>query len=98
MVGLLAGVGGRRRRSQYNPKVTASVSVDQLLATLNAAEVGSLDAIAVKMRQVQESLSAMGQAALAESAGDALAALVRGDVPEFQRRRAYLQSKLGHLR
>jgi hypothetical protein len=78
--------------------VTGTLSVDQLLATLNAAEVGSLDAIAVKMRQVQAGLSAMGHAGLAESAGEALAALVRGDVPEFQRGRAYLQSKIGHLR
>jgi hypothetical protein len=78
--------------------VSATLSIDQLLATLNAAEVGSLDAIAAKMRQVQEGLSAMGQAGLAESAGQAVGALARGDVAEFQRGRAYLQSKIGHLR
>jgi len=78
--------------------VTETSSIDQLLATLNAAEVGSLDAIAAKMRQVQDGLSAMGQPDLAEAAAGAVAALGRGDVTEFQRGRAFLQSKIGHLR
>jgi hypothetical protein len=78
--------------------VTDTFTVDQLLATLNAAEVGSLDAIAAKMRQVQDGLRAMGQAELAERAAVAVAALGRGDVAEFQRGRAFLQSKIGHLR
>jgi hypothetical protein len=78
--------------------VTDTLSIDQLLATLNAAEVGSLDAIAARMRQVQGSLAAMGQADLAEAAGLAVAALGRGDVAEFRRGRAFLQSKIGHLR
>ncbi len=78
--------------------MTDTSSIDQLLATLNAAEVGSLDAIAAKMRQVEEGLSAMGQAVLAAAAAAAVAALGRGDVAEFRRVRAFLQSKIGHLR
>ena len=78
--------------------MTDTSSIDQLLATLNAAEVGSLDAIAAKMRQVEEGLSAMGQAVLAGAAAAAVAALGRGDVAEFRRVRAFLQSKIGHLR
>jgi hypothetical protein len=78
--------------------VTDTLSIDQLLATLNAAEVGSLDAIAAKMRLVQGGLAALGQADLAEAAGGAVAALGRGDVAEFRRGRAFLQSKVGHLR
>jgi hypothetical protein len=78
--------------------VTGTFTIDQLLATLNATELGSLDAIAARMRQVQDGLSALGQAELAETAAGAVAALGRGDVAEFRRGRAFLQSKIGHLR
>ncbi len=78
--------------------VTEATSIDVLLATLNAAEVGSLEAIADKMRQVEQGLVALGRAELAAAAGAAVAALRRGDVTEFRRGRAFLQSKIGHLR
>ena len=73
-------------------------SVDVLLATLNATEVGSLDAVAEKVRQVQQGLEALGQRELAAAAGGAVSALRRGDVAEWKRARAFLQSKIGHLR
>ncbi len=73
-------------------------SVDVLLATLNATDVGSLDAIADKMRQVQKDLESLGRAELAGAAAGALTALRRGDVAEWKRARAFLQSKIGHLR
>jgi hypothetical protein len=73
-------------------------TVDLLLATLNAAEVGSLDAIAQKMEHVQRGLESLGQAELAEAAAGATRALRRGDVTEWKRGRAFLQSKIGHLR
>jgi hypothetical protein len=47
---------------------------------------------------VQEDLESLGQAELAGAAGEALGALRRGDVAEFRRGRAFLQSKIGHLR
>lgn len=72
--------------------------IDVLLATLNAADVGSLDTIAEKMRQVQGGLESLGQAELAAAAAGAVEALRRGDVAEFRRGRAFLQSKIGHLR
>src|SRR5512134_1956521 len=72
--------------------------IDWMLATLNAADVGSLDSIAAKMRQVQEALADQGEAELAGKAKDAVTALARGDVAEFRRARAFLQSKIGHLR
>ncbi len=78
--------------------MTEVLSIDTLLATLNAADVGSLESIAAKMRQVQSGLEALGRAELAGTAGQAVAALQRGDVAEFRRGRAFLQSKLGHLR
>ena len=73
-------------------------SIDVLLATLNATDVGSLDAIAEKMQQVQRDLESRGRAELAGAAAEALVALRRGDVTEWKRARAFLQSKIGHLR
>ncbi len=73
-------------------------SIDVLLATLNATEVGSLDAVAEKVRLVQQGLESLGQAELAAAAGGAVSALRRGDVAEWKRARAFLQSKIGHLR
>jgi hypothetical protein len=72
--------------------------IDLLLATLNAADQGSLDSIADKMSQVEGELRELGEVELATRAGEALRALRRGEVAEFQRSRAFLQSKIGHLR
>ena len=73
-------------------------SIDVLLATLNATDVGSLDAIAEKVEHVQRDLESRGRADLAAAAAGALTALRRGDVTEWKRARAFLQSKIGHLR
>jgi hypothetical protein len=78
--------------------VSDAPSIDVLLATLNATELGSLDAIAEKVEQVRRDLEALGQAELAGAAGGAVSALRRGDVTEWKRARAFLQSKIGHLR
>ncbi len=72
--------------------------IDWMLAMLNAADVGSLESIGQKIRQVEEELAARGEADLAKVAADSAAALGRGDVAEFRRGRAFLQSKIGHLR
>jgi hypothetical protein len=78
--------------------VSDAPSIDALLATLNATEVGSLDAIAEKVEQVRRGLEALGQGELAGAAAGAVSALRRGDVTEWKRARAFLQSKIGHLR
>jgi hypothetical protein len=78
--------------------MSAAASVDVLLATLNATEVGSLDSIAEKVQQVQRGLESLGEVELAGAAGGAVSALRRGDVAEWKRARAFLQSKIGHLR
>jgi len=72
--------------------------IDVLLSTLNATDVGTLDSIRAKLDQVRTALLEMDQPDLAARAADTLAALVRGDVVEFKRGRAFLQSKIGHLR
>jgi len=76
----------------------ASDQVDRMLSTLNAADVGSLESIAGKLRGVEELLRSLEQDELADHAELAVAALRRGDLAEFQRGRAFLQSKIGHLR
>jgi hypothetical protein len=72
--------------------------IDVLLSTLNATDVGTLDSIRAKLEMVREELREMDQPALADRAGETLQALVRGDLAEFKRGRAFLQSKIGHLR
>jgi hypothetical protein len=72
--------------------------IDLMLATLNAADVGSLESITEKMGQVEAELRALEETELAGRVTEALAALRKGDVAEFQRARAFLQSKIGHLR
>ncbi|HVR69379.1 MAG TPA: hypothetical protein VMT87_00925 [Vicinamibacteria bacterium] len=72
--------------------------IDVLLSTLNSTDVGTLDSIAAKLHLVREELLGLEQPDLAARAGDTIAALRRGDVAEFKRGRAFLQSKIGHLR
>ena len=72
--------------------------IDVLLSTLNATDVGTLDSVQAKLEQVRAELLEMDQPELAARAADALAALARGDMAEFKRGRAFLQSKIGHLR
>jgi hypothetical protein len=78
--------------------MSAASSVDVLLATLNATELGSLEKVAEKMQQVEEQLVSLGETELAAAASAAVAALRRGDMAEWKRGRAFLQSKIGHLR
>ena len=72
--------------------------IDLLLSTLNAADVGTLESISAKLEQVRDELEHMDQPELASRAAETIRALVRGDVVEFKRGRAFLQSKIGHLR
>jgi hypothetical protein len=72
--------------------------IDVLLSTLNATEVGTLESIAAKLREVKDQLEQMEQPELAARAAEVIVALGRGDVAEFKRGKAFLQSKIGHLR
>jgi hypothetical protein len=72
--------------------------IDVLLSTLNATDVGTLESITAKLAVVRDELLALEQPELAARAGETIAALQRGDVTEFKRGRAFLQSKIGHLR
>ena len=72
--------------------------IELLLSTLNAADVGTLESISAKLEQVRDELEQLDQPELASRAAETIRALVRGDVVEFKRGRAFLQSKIGHLR
>ena len=72
--------------------------IDVLLSTLNSTDVGTLDSIQAKIEQVRAELLELEQPELAERAAETIAALAKGDVAEFRRGRAFLQSKIGHLR
>jgi hypothetical protein len=76
----------------------APADVDVILSTLNATEVGTLDSVAAKLREVQDQLERLEQPELAARAAEVILALHRGDLAEFKRGRAFLQSKVGHLR
>lgn len=75
-----------------------TTSLDRILATLNSTEVGSIDRIAERMRVAADDLRAIEQPDLAKKADESIAALGRADVAEFKRLRAFIQSKVGHLR
>ena len=77
---------------------TATARIDLLLSTLNATDIGTLESIAAKIEQVRDELEQMERPELAARAAETLLALRRGDVVEFKRGRAFLQSKIGHLR
>lgn len=87
-----------RSSGGYGAGMGPSARIDLILSTLNATEIGTLDSVAQKLRQACDLLREIEQPELATRAEQTLAALGRGDVAEFKRGRAFLQSKLGHLR
>ena len=84
--------------AHHGVELNQPTRIGVLLSTLNATDVGTLDSITTKLRQVQDELREMDQPELASRAGDAIEALARGDLAGFKRGRAFLQSKIGHLR
>jgi hypothetical protein len=91
-------LGTRYVPGRVSTMTDTAAQVDRILSTLNAADMGSLESIEGKLVQVQGELEQLGQPELASRAGEAVAALRRGDVAEFKRGRAFLQAKVGHLR
>ena len=86
------------QRGLIDSLLPMTTPLDRILATLNATEVGSLDRIAEKMALAGRELRGEGHESLAVKADEAVAALGRADVVEFKRLRAFIQSKVGHLR
>ena len=82
----------------YVGRMDIAARIDVILSTLNATDVGSLDSVVAKLENVQQELVAMDQSELAGRAGEAIAKLKQGEIAEFKRLRAFLQSRIGHLR
>ena len=98
---VLASLFGHGHYHEASPdKLTSpmTTSLDRILATLNSTEVGSIDRIVEKMRLAATDLRAIEQPELAKKAEESVEALGRADVAEFKRLRAFIQSKVGHLR
>src|SRR5262245_33580304 len=90
--------GGRRaltgaRVGRYGQAMLTPATIDLMLSTLNATDVGTLDSITSKLREVQKELENADQGELATRTAEVIGALGRGDIAEFKRGRAFLQSK-----
>ena len=75
-----------------------SMTAAQLVAYINAIQVGDLDAIRHKIGQAREACVEMSQDELAEVLGEAEAALDVADMKTYRKRLATVVAKLGHLK
>jgi len=74
------------------------MDTSQLIAFLNALNVGELDSIRGKLTQAEEACREMGQESLAEMLNDAHGALGRADLKTYRKRGETVIARLGHLR
>ncbi len=70
----------------------------QLIANLNAINIGDLDVIRGKLEQAREGCLAINQPDLAEKLQEAVDALDQADMKTYRRRVETVVSKLGHIR
>lgn len=70
----------------------------QLIASLNAINIGDLDLIRTKLQQAREACRAIDQPELADKLQEAVEALDRADLKTYRRRVETVVSKLGHIR
>ncbi len=74
------------------------MNVSQLIAHLNAIQLGDLEAVLAKLDEAGTACRALGHEDLAKRVADARTALRAGDVKGFRRNLETVVSKLGHLR
>jgi len=74
------------------------MNTTQLIAFLNAIEVGPMDRIRAKLEQAKRACIAMDQAELATKLSEATDALSSADLRTYRRRIETVIAKLGHLR
>jgi len=70
----------------------------QLIANLNAINVGDLEVIRGKLEQAREACRAIDQPELADKLQEAVDALDQADMKTYRRRVETVVSKLGHIR
>lgn len=71
---------------------------NQLIADLNAINIGDLDVIREKLEQAREACLAIDQPDLADKLLEAVQALDQADLKTYRRRVETVVSKLGHIR
>lgn len=74
------------------------MNTDQLIAFLNALNVGELDALAGKLDRARTVCVDLGYGELAGKLGEARAALDQADLRTYRKRVESVVSRLGHLR
>ncbi len=74
------------------------MNTSQLIAFLNAIEVGQTDSIRAKLDEARKACVAMEQVELADKLGEATEALSRADIKTYRRRIETVIARLGHLR
>ena len=74
------------------------MDTSQLIAFLNALNVGELDSLRGKLTQAETACREMGQESLAEMLHEANVALGHSDLKTFRKRVETVIAKLGHLR
>jgi len=71
---------------------------NQLIASLNAINIGDIDVIRDKLEQAREACRAIDQPGLADKLQEAVEALDKADLKTYRRRVETVVSKLGHIR
>lgn len=74
------------------------MNTSQLIAFLNAIEIGQMDSIRAKLDEAKRACVALDQAELANKLGEATEALSRADLKTYRRRVETVIARLGHLR
>ena len=74
------------------------MNTTQLIAFLNAIELGQMESIRGKLEQAKEACVAMDQEGLADKLSEATEALSRADLKTYRRRVETVIARLGHLR
>jgi len=79
-------------------KKAEPMDANQLIAHLNAINIGDLDAIRGKLQEASQACHRIEQPDLADKLDEAVEALDRLDLKTYRRRVETVVSKLGHIR
>jgi len=74
------------------------MDASQLIAYLNALQLGEVDGIRHKLEQARLACVELNQGGLAEQLGDASSALARADIRHYRKCVETVIARLGHVR
>ena len=75
-----------------------SMTATQLVAYLNAIDVGELTGIEAKLEEARRACLQMEQPGLADTLGEAEQALILADMTTYRKRVETVIARLGHIR